>query len=84
MCANPIHTEKIKYIYNKANITNVVRKLQKDDYLMLIGDFHYVESNVQREITEVIKEIPHEDISIGVALVPHRSEDILRGKYRSS
>ncbi|WP_275737164.1 hypothetical protein [Halorhabdus sp. SVX81] len=66
-------------VYDRVGISKTIEELQNGDYLLLIDDFHYIDKSVQEDLAEVIKEIPHQGISIGVALVPHRSEDILRG-----
>ena len=73
------NTSRKTEVYNQVGISKTIEELRNGDYLLLIDDFHYIDPAVQEEMTEIIKEVPHQEISLAVALVPHRSEDILRG-----
>jgi len=65
--------------YDRSGLKQLVEELANEDYVILIDDFHYLERSVQSEIAEVIKEAARQEISVCVALVPHRSDDIVRG-----
>lgn len=65
--------------YDRSGLQKVVEDLEGNNYVILIDDFHYLTRDAQSEIAEVIKEAARRGISICVALVPHRSDDIVRG-----
>jgi len=64
--------------YHTDGLSKVINKLIEEDYVLLIDDFHYIERDVQSNIAEEIKEAARRDISICVALVPHRTDDLVR------
>ena len=64
--------------YGRQGLRQVIEDLKNDDYVILVDDFHYIGRPSQESIAEVIKEAARQDISVCVALVPHRSDDLVR------
>lgn len=62
----------------RRGLRQVVEDISESDFVLLIDDFHYIKRGVQADIAEAIKEAAREEISICVALVPHRSDDLVR------
>ncbi|MDL5362253.1 hypothetical protein [Halalkalicoccus sp. NIPERK01] len=69
------HTKR----YTVNSISDVIEYLKESEYILLLDDFHKVKNeNLQEEIAGTIKEMTEEQISICVALVPHRSDDLTK------
>lgn len=64
--------------YDRDGLRAVVDYIVDEDFVILIDDFHYIERDVQEKIAEEIKEAARRGISICVALVPYRSDDLVR------
>lgn len=64
--------------YDRKGLRAVIDHLVDQDYVILVDDFHYIEREIQEKIAEEIKEAARRGISICVALVPHRSDDLVR------
>lgn len=62
----------------RRGLRQVVEDISESEFVLLIDDFHYIERGVQADIAEAIKEAAREEVSICVALVPHRSDDLVR------
>lgn len=73
-----VETEGETEIYNLKGLKEAVDHIKKNNYVLLIDDFHYIERSAQEDIAEAIKEAARREISICVALVPHRSDDLVR------
>lgn len=65
-------------IRNRSGLRDVLEEIDLEDEVVFIDDFHYIERSVQRKIAQSLKEALYRGMSICVALVPHRSEDIER------
>jgi hypothetical protein len=48
------------------------------DVVVFLDDFHYIDSTVQREVAKQIKAASERGITIIVASVPHRADDVVR------
>jgi len=64
--------------YDREGLRAVVDHIVSENYVILVDDFHYIERDVQEDIAEEIKEAARRGVSICVALVPHRSDDLVR------
>ena len=56
-------------------ITDIVNT---DEFILYIDDAHYIDEEVHNEISEGIKEAYGRDLSVCVAFIPHRSDDLVR------
>lgn len=64
--------------YDRDGLRAVVDHIVDEEFVILVDDFHYIERDVQEKIAEEIKEAARRGISICVALVPYRSDDLVR------
>lgn len=64
--------------YERSGMKEVVDYIIEGEYVILIDDFHYIDRDVQSDIAEELKEGARRGITICVALVPHRSDDLVR------
>lgn len=64
--------------YNREGLRAVIDHIVDENYVILVDDFHYIRRGVQGNIAEEIKEAARRGVSICVALVPHRSDDLVR------
>lgn len=55
----------------------IVKDISNSDYVLFIDDFHYIPSEVQKDIAKIIKGLAERSVKVCVASVPHRNEDIL-------
>lgn len=62
----------------RRGLHQVVDDIANSDFVILVDDFHYIDREVQADIAEAIKEAAREEVSVCVALVPHRSDDLVR------
>lgn len=64
--------------YDREGLRAVIDYIVDNGYVILVDDFHYIERDTQEKIAEEIKEAARRGISVCVALVPHRSDDLVR------
>jgi hypothetical protein len=55
----------------------LVKELGKTGYIVFIDDFHYINSDVQQDIAQQIKEGIEGNVQFVCASVPYRSDDVL-------
>jgi hypothetical protein len=65
-------------IYERRGLDDVIEVNEKDSFVLLIDDFHYVDADIRQDIGETIKQASEEGLRICVALIPHRSDDIIQ------
>lgn len=65
--------------YQKQPFNRVVSHLKREDKILFIDDFHYLSRETQEKLTEAIKEAARQKVNVCIALIPHRSNDIVRG-----
>lgn len=66
-----------RYVVN--SISDVIEYLIESNYTLLLDYFHKAKNeDLQEEVAGTIKEMTEKQISICVALVPHRSDDLTR------
>lgn len=63
---------------DRKGITQAIEELEERDIVLFIDDFHYIERSVQQNIAEVIKDAINQGLTICIALVPHRGDDLQR------
>lgn len=56
----------------------VVKAFSRQPIWIFIDDFHYATSSIQRQLSEQIKYAAEEGVQLIIALIPGRSEDVLR------
>ncbi|WP_192918474.1 ATP-binding protein [Salinigranum salinum] len=61
---------------SRRGLSKLIEVVDKDKFVLLIDDFHYIKSDVQSDIAEAIKAAAERGISICVALVSYRSENL--------
>lgn len=64
--------------YDQEGLRAVIDHIVDQKNIILIDDFHYIKRGIQEKIAEEIKEAARRGMSICVALVPHRSDDLVR------
>jgi hypothetical protein len=62
----------------RGGLTHVADVIGHSDYVVFIDDFHYIPQSLQTSIARQIKAASERGIRIAVALVPHRSDDVVR------
>ncbi len=63
---------------NRGGLQHVQDIIANTDFVMFIDDFHYIDAALQRDIARQIKAASERGIRVAVALVPHRSDDVVR------
>lgn len=63
---------------NRKGISQAVEELESRDIVLFIDDFHYIDRDVQEDIAKVIKDAMNQGLTICIALVPHRGDDLQR------
>lgn len=56
----------------------VVKELSESDFVVFLDDFHYINEQVQIEISKSIKAITERGVRVCIASVPHKSDDMVR------
>lgn len=64
--------------YGRGTLQEVADVIGDSDYVVFIDDFHYIDPTLQQNIARQIKTGSERGIRIVVALVPHRSDDVVR------
>lgn len=57
----------------------LIKELGNTDFVVFIDDFHYVNKEVQKQISEEIKDAVRGGVTFICASVPYHSDDVLRG-----
>lgn len=57
----------------------LVKELGDTEYIVFVDDFHYIDTEVQQEIAQQIKEGIEGKVQFVCASVPYRSDDVLLG-----
>jgi len=76
-------------IDHRRGLSKLIEEVDTDKFVLLIDDFHYIDNDVQPDIAEAIKGAAERGISVCVALVGYRSENLekvnddLTGRVRS-
>jgi hypothetical protein len=76
-------------IDNRNGLNRLLETVNSDEFVLLIDDFHYIDTEVQPDIAEAIKGAAERGLSVCVALVGYRSENLekvnddLTGRVRS-
>ncbi|MGN6208857.1 AAA family ATPase [Asticcacaulis sp.] len=74
--------------YQNSLMLNSLKKLADDDVALLVDDFHYIPSDVQRSIIQALKGPIFKGLSVIFLAVPHRAfdpitvEDELQGRFK--
>jgi hypothetical protein len=63
---------------SRRGLHQIVEDIANSEFVILVDDFHYIDREAQADIAEAIKEAAREEVSVCVALVPHRSDDLVR------
>jgi hypothetical protein len=64
--------------FTRGGLAQVVKEIGGSDFVIFVDDFHYINADVQGELSKQIKSAFEADLKIVAASVPHRSEDLLR------
>lgn len=76
-------------IDDRRGLNKLIESVERDKFVLLIDDFHYIDTDIQSDIAEAIKGAAEKRISVCVALVGYRSENLekvnddLSGRVRS-
>jgi hypothetical protein len=65
--------------FSRNGLSQVVKEIAGSTYVIFIDDFHYINADVQAELSKQIKYAFEAGMKIIAASVPHRAEDLLRG-----
>ncbi len=76
--ANYATTTSVEKVIPKNPHSQVVKEIGGSSFTILLDDYHYMPIEIQIEIAKIIKSLAESDVSICTALVPHRSEDVLK------
>lgn len=64
--------------FKRTGMQQVIGEIADSDFVILIDDFHYMTRAIQEEVAQQLKEAVRQGLSIIVASVLHRSDDIVR------
>lgn len=64
-------------IHQRRGLDDVIDVNNKEQFVLLIDDFHYMDEELQSEIGEAVKQASESGLRICVALIPHRSDDLI-------
>jgi hypothetical protein len=64
--------------FERGGLAQVVKEIGGSVFVIFVDDFHYINTDVQRELSKQIKHAFEAVVKIIAASVPHRSEDLLR------
>ena len=56
----------------------LIKEIGNTDFIIFIDDFHYIQKNIQSEISNQIKEAIRNNVKIICAAVPYHSDDVIR------
>jgi hypothetical protein len=62
----------------RRGMQQVIDEVSNSEFVLLIDDFHYMPSDVQREVAKQLKEAARQKVKICTVSVPHRSDDVVR------
>lgn len=62
--------------YQRRGLDDVIRANEEEKFTLLIDDFHYMSSDLQESVGRAIKQASEEGLTICVALIPHKSDDL--------
>lgn len=69
-------SEETVEVYKRRGLDDIIDVNNKDSFVLLIDDFHYLNSELQTAVGEALKQASEEGLKICVALIPHRSDDL--------
>jgi len=75
-------------VYEVNSVSDVINYLDKREKVLLLDDFHKADEELKEDIAGAIKEMIEAEVSVCVALVPHRTDDLtnadpdLRGRVQ--
>lgn len=75
-------------VYEVNSVSDVIEYLKERDKVLLVDDFHKADEKLKEDIAGAIKEMIEEEVSVCVALLPHRTDDLtnadpdLRGRVQ--
>lgn len=69
-------TEETIEKYDRGGLNDVIQVNNEDSFVLLIDDFHYLNSKVQTSIGKALKQASEEGLRLCVAIIPHRSDDL--------
>lgn len=64
---------------DRGGVEQVIKEIANSDFVVFIDDFHYMDRDVQAEVSRQIKEAAEAGVKICTASVPHRKDDVVRG-----
>ncbi|WP_155820541.1 hypothetical protein [Komagataeibacter europaeus] len=67
--------------YNRKGINQVEKEISNSEFVVFIDDFHYMDRNLQLDVAKQIRAAIGKNITVCVASVPHRSDDIVRSNH---
>jgi hypothetical protein len=62
----------------RRGLTQIVAEIGNSDFVVLLDDFHYMESGLQTDVAKALKEAVRLGVKIVTAVVTHRGDDVLR------
>ncbi|MXR21363.1 hypothetical protein [Halobacterium bonnevillei] len=70
-------TEKTD-VHNRRGLSQVIDSVKLDEFVLFIDDAHYIDKELHTNISESIKDAYERGMSICVAYIPYRSDDLTR------
>lgn len=71
-------TEEEVDVHGRKGLSQVMKKVDLDEFVLFIDDAHYIDKNYHKEISESIKNAFENGMKVCGAYIPHRSDDLMR------
>ena len=65
-------------VYERRGLSQIIEMVNLDEFVLFIDDAHYINERLHKGISESIKEAYERGMTICVAFIPHRSDDLTR------
>lgn len=81
LAAGREHAKTTTEIAHWDPVEQIRRELARSGFVLLIDDFHYIDKTAQAEIARQLKYLASVEVSIVVASVPFRGDDVVRSNH---
>lgn len=71
-------TQQESNTYDRRGLRDVIMSVELDNFILFIDDAHLIDQSLHKEISESLKNAYERGLSICVAYIPYRSDDLTR------
>lgn len=62
--------------YDRRGLADIIETNEQEPFTLVLDDYHYLDSDIQSDIGEALKQASEQGLRICIAVIPHRSDDL--------